>query len=203
MKINLKSAAIFILLLVFILPKKTNADCQFTCGPISIDTVNHQVCMGFQNNCSCIVTSYFWDYGNGLTGNGQIGGTCFSYPGTYTVKVFGTCSNGSMDSSIHTVLVDYPNNIICNFITSDNSLEQFIDEFSVSPNPTNGHLTIDLPNLSALTEVVITNTYGQEVNRIKCSNTFKLEMEIKGESGIYFVRVFSGDKASVFRIVKL
>lgn len=161
MKINLKAAAIFILFLICILPKKSNADCQFTCSPITIDTVNRQVCMGFQNYCSCIVTSYFWDYGNGLTGNSQHGGTCFSYPGTYIVKVFGICSNGSIDSSVHTVLVDYPNNIICNVITSDKSLEQSNGEFSVFPNPISDQLYFE--SLFEEGYIKIYNTTGNQL----------------------------------------
>ena len=111
-------------------------------------------------------------------------------PGVYTICLYdrNRCSVCIVD----TILDE-------NMLVSETNKELI----KISPNPTTGHLIIDLPNLSALTEVVITNTYGQEVNRIKCSNTFKLEMEIKGESGIYFVKVLSGDKASVFRIVKL
>lgn len=50
MKINLKAAAISILFLIFILPKKANADYQLTCSLITIDIVNRQVCMGFHTN---------------------------------------------------------------------------------------------------------------------------------------------------------
>jgi len=200
MKINLKAAAIFILFLILTSPKKSNADCQFTCSPITIDTVNHQVCMGFQNYCSCIVTSYYWDYGNGLTGNSQHGGTCFSYPGTYIVKVFGTCSNGLMDSSVPTVLVDYPNNIICNVITSDNNFIQSNDELSVFPNPFS-----DLLYFESHTEegnIKIYNTLGNLLQFTKvCFGLNNLDVSFLTE-GMYFLHISDGIESKKTILIK-
>ena len=39
------------------------------------------------------------------------------------------------------------------------------------------------------TDETITIAFGQEMSRMRYSNTSKLEMEIEGESGLYFVRV--------------
>ena len=76
-------------------------------------------------------------------------------------------------------------------------------EFNIFPNPTNGLIVISLFDLSAITEVTITNAFGQEMSRLRYRNTSKLEMEIKGESGLYFVRVIAGEKSGVYRVVKM
>lgn len=157
----IKTIYVFLFFMISFMPKTTNAACQFTCGPISIDTTNHQVTISFDNHCNCNVTSYFWDYGNGFTDTFQHGGSSFPYPGTYIVKVFGMCSNGSIDSSVHTVLVDYPNNIICNVITSDKSLEQSNGEFSVFPNPISDQLYFE--SLFEEGYIKIYNTTGNQL----------------------------------------
>ena len=54
-----------------------------------------------------------------------------------------------------------------------------------------------------VTEVNITNAFGQVVSRARYSNTSKLELEIKGESGLYFVRVVAGEKSGVYKVVKM
>lgn len=190
MKINIKSTFIFILLFTLIFHANTKAECQFTCSPITIDTVNHTVCMGFQNYCSCSVTSYFWDYGNGLTDNVQHGGTCFSYPGTYIVKVVGTCSNGSMDSSVHTVLIDYPNNIICNVLTSDDNLEQNNSELTVFPNPFSSNLYFESRSEGGY--IKIYNALGTLVLSAKLKlGSDNLEVSFLTD-GIYFLHYSNG-----------
>ena len=76
-------------------------------------------------------------------------------------------------------------------------------KYNLSPNPTTDYFTIDLPDRSPVTEVAITNAFGQEVSRARYSNTSKLELEIKSESGLYFVKVVAGEKSGVYKVVKM
>lgn len=132
----------------------------------------------------------FWDYGNGFTDTFQHGGSSFPYPGTYIVKVFGMCSNGSIDSSVHTVLVDYPNNIICNFITSDNISEQSNHKFSAFPNPFNDQLHFDNPSEEGY--IKIYNTLGNQVLFKKIgTGLVNLDVSLLID-GIYFLHYFDG-----------
>ena len=75
--------------------------------------------------------------------------------------------------------------------------------FNIFPNPSTGHLTINLPEQSPYTEVTITNAFGQELSRARYINTSKLNLEIHGESGLYFVRVVAGEKIGVYKVMKM
>jgi hypothetical protein len=71
------------------------------------------------------------------------------------------------------------------------------------PNPTTGHFKISFPEQLPFTDIIIMNSFGQEVNRVKYTKPFNLEIEIKGESGLYFVRVLVGEKSRVFKVLKM
>ena len=87
-------------------------------------------------------------------------------------------------------------------LTGINDMQAALN-YNLSPNPSTGHITISLTEQSPVTEVIITNAFGQEVSRSRYSNTSKLEMEIKGKSGLYFVRVVAGDRTGVYSVVKM
>ena len=108
--------------------------------------------------------------------------------------LFVTDSNGFMQSDTLHI------NVNC-FTTSINSTSSA--GIFVFPNPIHDQLTINLPEQSLLTVVTITNAFGQEVSRTRYSNTSKLELEIQGENGLYFVRVVAGEKSGVYKIVKM
>lgn len=76
-------------------------------------------------------------------------------------------------------------------------------EFNIFPNPTTGHITITITDQSPINEITITNTFGQEVCRARYSNTSKLDLEIKGESGLYFVKIVSGVTSRIYKVVKM
>ena len=74
---------------------------------------------------------------------------------------------------------------------------------NIYPNPTTGHCSIELPYKSSIAEVIIINTFGQEMSRTRYSNTSKLELEINSGNGLYFVRVLVGDKSGVYKVLKM
>ena len=77
------------------------------------------------------------------------------------------------------------------------------NNITIYPNPSTGNFSIDLYKQSPVAEVTIINAFGQEVSRAKYCNTSRLELEIKGESGLYFVKVVSGEKSGVCKVVKM
>lgn len=83
--------------------------------------------------------------------------------------------------------------------------EEAKDNFQISiyPNPSTGIFSINLYQQSPVSEVIITNVFGQEVSRVRYSNTSQLKLDIEGESGLYFVKVVAGEKSVVYKVVKM
>ena len=79
---------------------------------------------------------------------------------------------------------------------------QFGSKLQVYPNPTNGELTINLGETYLLTEIWVVNTLGQEVLHKKVTNTQQFTLNITGASGIYTVKLNSGDKIAILKILK-
>ena len=113
-----------------------------------------------------------------------------------------------LSSGVYTIcLYDYNH---CSVCVVDTILEENIlvsetnkELINIYPNPTTSHLHFSLSEQSPMVEVTITNTFGQEVSRTKYSNTSKLELDINGESGLYFVRVVAGKKSLAYKVVKM
>ena len=97
----------------------------------------------------------------------------------------------------------YPWGSFCDLSIGINEINDITSAFNIFPNPTDGNITISLPKQSPFTNVTISNAFGQEMSQAKYSNQSRLELEIKGESGLYFVRVVEGDKIGVYKVVKL
>ncbi len=76
--------------------------------------------------------------------------------------------------------------------------------FSISPNPANTFVNINVPNVNNDVKIVLHNTVGQVVY----SNTFNNVNEVKERidisefnSGIYFVEIINGNKSSIEKLV--
>ena len=83
--------------------------------------------------------------------------------------------------------------------------EEANNDFHVSiyPNPSTGNFSINLYKQSPVSEVTITNAFGQEVSGARYSNQSRLEFELMGENGLYFVRVVAGEKSMIYKVVKM
>jgi len=76
--------------------------------------------------------------------------------------------------------------------------------FSISPNPANTFVNINVPNANNNVKIVLHNTVGQVVY----SNTFNNVNEVKERidiseynSGIYFVEIINGNKSSIEKLI--
>lgn len=73
--------------------------------------------------------------------------------------------------------------------------------FSVFPNPTAGLVTIENPNKNNKLTITITNLIGQLISEFVMENTERLEINIEGEAGVYFVKAINQNGNQ--RIVKV
>lgn len=71
------------------------------------------------------------------------------------------------------------------------------------PNPTTGKLNIDLNSTMEDIKLIVGNSIGQELLIRRFSSASKIDIEIPGESGIYFVQIFCGyERIFSERIIK-
>lgn len=94
----------------------------------------------------------------------------------------------------------------CGIIKYDTMLGE--DDFtlatqgSVYPNPTTGDFTIDLgENLGEVT-VEITDVLGKVIQNKKMNGVNQIQASIKGVEGLYFVKVYNGNKVSWYKLLK-
>lgn len=199
MKINLKVAAISILFMFFIIPRITKATCMIVCGGLSNwDASTNTFCTEFNATCGCNIVNYSWDMGNGTTSNLPSVISCFACPGTYTIKVVFTCSNGSVDSSIITFHANYPAASYCSIPT--NIDEKAENKLSVYPNPTSNFINIE-PS-SNERHLTIKNISGiEQLSKKISSGSSEVNVSFL-IPGIYFIELSNGKKLEETYFIK-
>jgi len=92
----------------------------------------------------------------------------------------------------------------CNLITGieDESIT-FSEELSMYPNPTNGRVSIATQENEESLEVLVRNIQGQLINRMNYNNVSRIDFDINGESGIYFIELINttGERANL-KVIK-
>ena len=92
---------------------------------------------------------------------------------------------------------------VYSFSSAGNITEnQFGSKLQVYPNPSNGEVTIDLGSNYSEVEVWVVNALGQEVLHKKVTNTRQFNLNIEGESGIYTIKINSGNKFAILKVLK-
>ena len=86
---------------------------------------------------------------------------------------------------------------------ADGISEQFLHNFTLYPNPTNGQIIISLDENVSATEAIVYNMMGQTVKK-QSVNEYQFEMSLNDlQSGIYFVAVCNGNKIiGIQKVVK-
>ncbi|WP_462281889.1 T9SS type A sorting domain-containing protein, partial [Salinivirga cyanobacteriivorans] len=70
-------------------------------------------------------------------------------------------------------------------------------DFNIYPNPTNGVLHIDVDGTN---HVTIINAIGQVINTVKVNGQSTIDLS-NNASGVYFIRLSSGDKVATKRVI--
>lgn len=144
----------------------------------------------------------------------SFGGTLEDYPGE--ISVDNTGSVYTVGSFQDTVDFD-PEVGIANFTSvggsdifihkmSQSTLSvienSFGKELAVYPNPTNSDFSIDLDQVYENTNVSITDINGRLIDSKSFYQTQTIDFPFDASAGVYLVMVHSGEKKSVFKLVK-
>ncbi|MFT5253223.1 MAG: hypothetical protein ACI87N_002253 [Flavobacteriales bacterium] len=108
--------------------------------------------------------------------------------GSYAVEI---SENGCVDTSA------------CRVISAVGILENnFVNEFKIYPNPTNGNFSIDLCDNHNTIKVKMTDLNGRLIQSKEYHNTYLLNMTIDEPAGVYLLIIESNNKKAVIRLVK-
>ncbi len=110
-----------------------------------------------------------------------------------------TSDNNYAISDIYVVKTNEFGNLITDI--SETNISKIKTNFY--PNPCNDHFTINLNEQVPITEILITNSFGQEVSKEIYKNTTTVIIKLNGETGIYFVRVKTRNRIEVYKVIKL
>jgi hypothetical protein len=79
------------------------------------------------------------------------------------------------------------------------------NDFRIYPNPTSGEFALEIPGDQSdkITEILIYDMRGNRIMGNSYSNTGKVHLSLAGKpSGIYLLRVISGNHSDVYKIIK-
>lgn len=76
------------------------------------------------------------------------------------------------------------------------------DRYSINPNPTKGNVTLNLNYQNSMVEICIVNTLGELLSKKQYFNTSKLQIDLDGPSGLYFLHVKSDDGVRTLKVIK-
>jgi hypothetical protein len=91
----------------------------------------------------------------------------------------------------------------CEAVNNVGILENsFGNTLTFYPNPTNGELSIELGASYNNVSIIVSNVLGQIVHNKNFSNSSLLQLNIPGETGVYFIEVSFGDKKAILKVMK-
>ena len=160
--------------------------------PVSFYTfVPNGLSIDFTNN-SQNSTNFTWNFGDGQTSNLINPTHNFNTPSIYNVSL--TASNGNCKDSIFTQTIDLTSTSIKKI--SNKSI------ISISPNPSNGLINLELSNIKNSTwNIIITNEIGQNVYNENYSNS-KETIDLSGlSSGVYMIKITSNEISKTEKLV--
>ncbi|HQK97590.1 MAG TPA: T9SS type A sorting domain-containing protein [Bacteroidia bacterium] len=118
-----------------------------------------------------------------------------SMPDTNTLAIGAFGNDGSAINAGHVRVFTLSSNVE----VIENS---FGDGMVVFPNPFEEQLNINLGSVYTDVAVIVKNAIGQETLRKTYSSANKLNLDIKGEVGMYFVEVISDHNITMLKVIK-
>ena len=91
--------------------------------------------------------------------------------------------------------------VCVSFETGIRQQNPFLAGVKLLPNPTKGEFVLDLPN-GELKKIVVTDALGKLIRQAETKeNTVQMDLSSFAD-GVYYVRIKSGDKQTVVKLVK-
>jgi len=75
-------------------------------------------------------------------------------------------------------------------------------EIDCYPNPTQDNIVIEFHQLKPRVEIAIFDILGRIVSSTNYNNVYHLNLNLPSDKGLYFVRIFDGDKQHLFKVIK-
>jgi len=141
------------------------------------------------------IASYSWSFGDGTTGTGDTVHHTYAAGGIYNVTLKVVSDSGCEDSS-STIPI-----MVIAGIQSINSPNEVV---SVYPNPSNGKFELKITNYeSGIKNIEVYNLLGEKVYSNTSAAHFPLAIDISSQpTGMYFVKVVSGQSYKVLKFIK-
>ncbi|MEO0896513.1 MAG: S8 family serine peptidase [Bacteroidota bacterium] len=139
------------------------------------------------------IDSYFWDFGDGTTSAQSNPTHTFDEGGFYEVQLTverGICRNTFRE----TIWVNFPVTLA----------EPIKEEIRLFPNPSKGLLQIETSEDYQLDRVELSDSRGRLIwksDLLAASGRVELEIPSRVENGLYFIRLFEGDKNWPFKVI--
>ena len=86
--------------------------------------------------------------------------------------------------------------------TTVNLVEVTISNIEIFPNPTNGHISIDLTELKQPIELKITDLNGKVIQSRFYKENQLIDLNFEGAAGTYLLILESGNNKSATRLIK-
>ena len=135
--------------------------------------------------------TYMWDFGDGNTGEGETVSHTYTENGLFEVTLVASNKCGSITRKDEINI----------FITT--STEDFTEEnFTISPNPSDGNVEISFPSEGTNLELTITSMEGKLVRKITSDQMKGSSILIQDiPSGLYSVQLRNGQRVMSRRLV--
>ncbi len=119
-----------------------------------------------------------------------------------TNKIFNAVTNGNYAVIISNRGCSITSNCI-NIVTTGVNETIPGGNIRAYPNPTSGNLTIDLAEIFAKVEVIITDVNGKVSLRKSYYDTKKIDLDIDGTSGLYFITIINNtSQKTILKVIK-
>lgn len=159
---------------------------------LTVNTVNNGINISGAT-LTAIASSATYIWLNCSTGNNVISGAngqtyVATQNGDYAVIVTqNSCSDTSICMSVSVVGIE--ENVKDNL-------------FSVFPNPSNGNFTVDFGKNTSNIQIDILDYSGKLIHTITSQDNTKVPVQIKGTTGIYFLRISADNMQEVIKVLK-
>jgi PKD repeat protein len=138
--------------------------------------------------------SYYWNFGDGTKDTGKSATHAYSKSGKYAAYLAVTSQYGCSDTALDSII------ILPVGIQSINSTNEVV---SIYPNPNKGEFTIKSSGTNSQSSVEVFNVLGGKVYSELSVAHFPLSIDISAQpTGMYFVKITSGQSTKVIKVVK-